>query len=53
VVYTDRVHEPIFSEREYAVARPSASVCNARTPYSAGLNYRKCFYAIWYTLAIR
>jgi len=23
-------------------------VCNARAPYSAGGNFRQCFYAIWY-----
>ena len=39
----------------YAVARPSvvclSVVCNVRAPYSAGWNFRQCFYAnvaIWY-----
>jgi len=36
----------------YAVARPPVCrlsvVCNARAPYSAGWNFRQCFYAIWY-----
>jgi len=36
----------------YAVARPSV-VCNVRAPYSAGWNFRQCFYGIWRTLAIR
>jgi len=31
----------------YAVARPSV-VCNARTPYSGGCNFRQFFYGIWY-----
>jgi len=45
----------VFSEREltftysltlYVVIRPSV-VCNIRAPYSAGWNFRWCFYAIW------
>jgi len=36
----------------YAVARPSvvclSVVCNFRAPYSAGRNFRQCFYVIWY-----
>jgi len=23
-------------------------VCNARAPYSAGLNFWQCFYVVWY-----
>jgi len=29
------------------VARPSV-IRNARAPYSAGWNFRQCFYTIWY-----
>ena len=35
----------------YAIARPSVcrlSVCNARAPYSGGLNFPQYFYGIWY-----
>jgi len=41
-----------FSEREYAIARPSVdgsrlvAVCNARAPYSGGSNFRQHFYGI-------
>jgi len=35
-----------FLAKLYAVAR--LSVCNVRAPYSAGWNFRQCFYAIWY-----
>ena len=42
----------IFSERKYGIARPSvvclSVVCNVRAPYSAGWNFRQCFFAIWY-----
>jgi len=35
----------------YAIARPSiclsSVVCNARAPYSGGLNFRQYFYGIW------
>jgi len=54
LMYTAR---EIFSIRELtftfticchsSVCRPS--VCNTRTPYSAGWNFWQCFYAIWYT----
>ena len=35
----------------YTIAVPSVvclSVCNVRAPYSAGRNFRQCFFAIWY-----
>jgi len=49
----------VFSERErsrslYAIARPSVAfvclsvVCNVRTPYSGGSNFRQYFYGIRY-----
>ena len=38
--------------RYYAVACPPvvclSAVCNGRAPYSAGWNFRHCFYAMWY-----
>jgi len=43
-----------FTERElmftFAICyRPYTSVvCNVRAPYSAGWNFRQCFYGIWY-----
>ena len=45
----------VISERELAICyRPSVcpvvclSVCNARAPYSGGLNFPQYFYGIWY-----
>jgi len=32
----------------YAIARPSVVCCNFRAAYSAGWNFRQCFYVIWY-----
>jgi len=49
--------QSLFSEREltftFAICcRPSicrlSVVCNVRAPYSAGRNFRQCFYGIWY-----
>ena len=50
--------EIIFSERElknvysrsrllYSITRPSV-ICKVCVTYSAGWNYWKCFYAVWY-----
>jgi len=53
--YVDRIkHMEPFLGSLYAVARPSVvclssvclSVCNARAPYSGGLNFRQYFYGI-------
>jgi len=42
-----REHVNSRSRLLYIVARPSV-VCNVRAPYSAGRNFRQCFYDIWY-----
>ena len=45
------VNSLTFTFAIYAVVRPSVaclSICNIRAPYSAGWNFRQCFYAIWY-----
>jgi len=38
----------VSSRSLYVIARPS----DVRAPYSGDWNFRQCFYAIWYTLAI-
>ena len=39
----------LLSQIRLSVVRPSSSVvCNVRAPYTAGWNFRQCFYAILY-----